>query len=242
MELQGREFGRWVVLCAATDKVYKNGRKSPQWLCRCSCGTVRSVSQHTLVAGKSKSCGCLQKDVAKRIIVANRKKYNPYVIRDDYVIMYTFKNEPFFVDIEDFGRIKSHCWRKNDNGYLATTINHSTVYLHRMIMRVSSKICIDHIGGSTTKHDNRKINLRLANHSQNGRNKEIQSNNTSGYPGVSWDKQRKGWSASVYLDGKEIYLGVYKDKNDAINARRMGEMQYYGEYSYEASRKHYEGG
>ena len=72
------------------------------------------------------------------------KKYNSFIIRDNYVILYTFKNEPFLVDIEDFGRIRNYCWRKSDNDYIITTINHHTVFLHRMIMNAPDNLDVDH--------------------------------------------------------------------------------------------------
>ena len=34
------------------------------WLCLCSCGTVFSAKGHNLKHGRTKSCGCLKRDVA----------------------------------------------------------------------------------------------------------------------------------------------------------------------------------
>lgn len=164
------------------------------------------------------------------------KRQNDFVVCKDYVILYTYKNEPFFVDLEDFGRIHKYCWRKNDSGYLCTTIKQKTVYLHRMIMNAASGIDVDHKHGSNTKHDNRKSNLRLATISQNQMNKERQTNNTSGCVGVSWNKKSQKWRARIHIDKKEIQLGEYRDIQDAVNARRNAEEKYFGEYGYNNSR------
>lgn len=51
VDISGMTFGRWTVL------EYVSGGK---WLCRCECGTEKEVSAHTLVKGKSLSCGCTQ--------------------------------------------------------------------------------------------------------------------------------------------------------------------------------------
>lgn len=57
-KLAGRVFGRLTVLPLV--------RMNPtMWLCRCECGTELYIRAATLKAGISKSCGCLQKDLAK---------------------------------------------------------------------------------------------------------------------------------------------------------------------------------
>lgn len=242
MELTGIKCGRWTVLQRATDYIDAKGRKFPKWTCRCECGVVRDVMQQCLVSGNSKSCGCLQRESAKHIAYTHRKKYNAYIVMHDYIIMYTNKNVPFFIDFCDFGKVYKHCWHENDNGYIVTTISHKTVYLHRYILNPPADRCVDHIGGSETKHNCRRYNLRVVTYSQNGRNKIKQSNNSSGYPGVKWDCSGSKWVANVYVDGKEIPLGRFETKQEAINARMRGEDEYYGEYSLRFSRQQHEGG
>ena len=43
-------------------------------------------------------------------------------------------------------------------------------------------------------------------------------NNTSGYRGVSWEKLRRKWCASVERKGKHFNLGRYDTKEEAVNA------------------------
>lgn len=59
INLKGRRFGRWLVLEETDER--KCG--SVAWLCKCDCGTVRTVSSNALLMGKSVSCGCYNKDV-----------------------------------------------------------------------------------------------------------------------------------------------------------------------------------
>ena len=56
---------------------------------------------------------------------------------------------------------------------------------------------------------------------------KIKSNNTSGYTGVTWDKKRKKWKAQLRFKGKNIYLGRYCNKKDAIKARKEAEEKYF---------------
>lgn len=75
---------------------------------------------------------------------------------------------------------------------------------------------IDHINGN--RQDNRIVNLRLADRSENKFNTKKPRNNTSGHKGVSWNKDREKWVARVSHYGKVKQLGYFKDKCTAINA------------------------
>lgn len=72
IDLSGAKFGRWTVL----EKAQKHpGNKKTYWKCKCDCGTVKDVDSFILRNGCSKSCGCLQKDIARKI--ANKKLHKP---------------------------------------------------------------------------------------------------------------------------------------------------------------------
>lgn len=81
---------------------------------------------------------------------------------------------------------------------------------------------IDHINHVTD--DNRIENLRLASKSGNASNRRIQKNNTSGVPGVSWSKDSGKWQAKCKLNGRNHYLGLFDDLDEAelvvISARK----------------------
>lgn len=55
----GDTFGRYRVLAKAESDAKHNAR----WLCRCECGVERVVMQQSLTAGRSKSCGCLHREI-----------------------------------------------------------------------------------------------------------------------------------------------------------------------------------
>jgi len=57
--LDGRRFGKLVVIHRVENYVKPNGKKESKWLCQCDCGkTTKVVSSH-LKSGMTKSCGCL---------------------------------------------------------------------------------------------------------------------------------------------------------------------------------------
>lgn len=61
--LTGQRFGRWVVIERAPDNVTPKGYHNIMWKCVCDCGTMKVVRGKTLLSGKSKSCGCLRKEL-----------------------------------------------------------------------------------------------------------------------------------------------------------------------------------
>lgn len=87
---------------------------------------------------------------------------------------------------------------------------------------------IDHINGEVS--DNRLINLRQATRSLNCANRSILKSNTSGHKGVGWHKAVNKWVAKIGVDGKEIYLGAFSSKDDAIAAYTTAAQKYFGEF------------
>ena len=70
--------------------------------------------------------------------------------------------------------------------------------------------------------------------SQNTRN--IQSNNTSGHRGVSFNKTKEKWQASIGIDNKQIYLGTFVTAEEASKAY----IKYVKENNTEHNYKDYE--
>ena len=62
-ELSGKRFGRLLVI--EKSGVTPNG--IILWKCLCDCGNIVSIRSTHLVNGKTKSCGCFQRDVASKL-------------------------------------------------------------------------------------------------------------------------------------------------------------------------------
>lgn len=54
----GKTYNRWTVLVKAPSRRSPGGQSRAYWTCECSCGAVKSVYSHSLLSGKSVSCGC----------------------------------------------------------------------------------------------------------------------------------------------------------------------------------------
>lgn len=105
--------------------------------------------------------------------------------------------------------------------------------MHNIIM--GSKY-IDHIGGFETRNDNRRNNLRIPKgiysfETYNNMNKKIQKNNKTGCTGVTWHKRDQIWESYISIDNERIYLGRFKNFNDAVNSRKQAEEELFKDYS-----------
>ncbi len=134
------------------------------------------------------------------------------------------------VDTEDIDRIIKYKWTIGTWGYAGTTIDNKSVLLHRFVLNEYDKNRIpDHINRNVL--DNRKCNLRIADKSDNAANSKVNSNNTSGVKGISWSKEVNGWRAYITRHKHRYELGIFKDKEKAIEARLDAEKKYFGEFA-----------
>ena len=79
--------------------------------------------------------------------------------------------------------------------------------------------------------NNRWDNLRPATRRQNGANRRLFKNNTSGWKGVSWAKTNRKWFASIRAGGKTKGLGHYDCGAAAHFAYLIAADKAYGEYA-----------
>ena len=226
----GDRYGRLTVIEEVEPKRSPCGATHRMIKCKCDCnGKETIVYLNGLRRGTTKSCGCLQREaISKRF-----KKENIYLIskKYGYVIGYTSNMDKFFIDYDDYEKVKKYCWYKNKDGYFdsvdKTTSKH--VKLHRLIMGFPDNRVVDHIDRDKT--NNRKSNLRLCTMKENCRNRSVLDSNKSGTPGVCWHKRDKKWQASITVNYKRIYLGSFVNKDEAIKARLEAEKKYYGSFS-----------
>lgn len=85
--------------------------------------------------------------------------------------------------------------------------------------------------------NNAKSNLREATSQQNGANRSMVSNNTSGVKGVHWNRKVKKWRAGIRVSSKIIHLGHFLNIDDAANAYAAAALKYFGDFSTGALRK-----
>ena len=86
---------------------------------------------------------------------------------------------------------------------------------------------IDH--RNRVQDDNRWAELRPATHTQNGRNRSLGKNNTTGVLGVS--KYGDRYRAVITVNRQNISLGLFNDVANAAAVRKQAEDRYYGEFA-----------
>jgi len=143
---------------------------------------------------------------------------------------------PFEIEDEDYEIISHYSWYLY-NGYPTTgirtyyngiCIGGRIIRLHQLLMGFAPEgLEWDHI--DRNKLNNRRDNFRLVTSRVNQYNKNLQSNNKTGYKGVSPNNRTGGFNAQIHdLNGKGINLGRYETIEEAIKARKEGEKKYWG--------------
>lgn len=139
----------------------------------------------------------------------------------------------YLFDLEDLHMIQSRNWYPDKDGYLVCGYYYFGRYqvsrFHRIVMHAKPGEIVDHI--DKNRKDNRKRNLRRCAFTENDRNRGLYSTNTSGVTGVFYDKERGMWLANISYNGKRVYIGRYKFKEDAVRARLSKEIELFGEYA-----------
>lgn len=122
-------------------------------------------------------------------------------------------------------------WVKNGKyqSYRSVRVRGKTYRVHRIIWLMLygkwPKHEIDHIDGDGL--NNRPSNLRDVTHQVNMANSKRTKNSESGVCGVRYHKQREKWNARIQIQGKEISLGLYDTKQEAITARERFDQRGY---------------
>jgi hypothetical protein len=141
------------------------------------------------------------------------------------------------VDDEDFEELVQHKWfvlsmssgpRASRKGRGRDGKKSKTILMHRQIMCAPSGMEVDHINHDSL--DNRRVNLRVCTHAQNGANQRKQSGTSSRFKGVTWDKSRQKWLAQIMVNRCHINLGRFVLEEDAARAYNRAASTHFGEF------------
>jgi hypothetical protein len=229
-DLTGCQFGRWTVLEQAEDYIYPSSQiHTARWRCQCSCEekTIRDINANRLLNGQSKSCGCLNRELASERL----KKTNKYDLSGDIGIGWTNNsNLEFYFDLKNFDKIKNYCWVSQKHGNMVKLVAKDVetgkqVKMHQVLGFTNC----DHI--DRNELNNLESNIRLCTRNQNAQNLSVSVRNTSGVIGVWWMKKDEVWGANIQVNKKRYHLGCFSNKKDAIRARLMAEKEYFKEFA-----------
>lgn len=119
----------------------------------------------------------------------------------------------FYIDANMVEKVSKEYWHYSTKGYIISNArNRPKQSLHRFVLGIAASdnsTIVDHINRS--KLDCRSQNLRVVTAQQNSMNRSIQSNNTTGYVGVTFSNRAKKYIAKIGLNDRDIYLGQSTD-------------------------------
>jgi len=116
------------------------------------------------------------------------------------------------------------------DGYLCVRCFGCLMLVHRVVWAMHHgywpPIEVDHING--IKSDNRIENLRKTTIKQNRQNSKLRWDNSTGEKGITFYPDRGTYLVRI----QNRYIGRFRSKEDAVDARLREEEKSYGEFSY----------
>jgi hypothetical protein len=136
----------------------------------------------------------------------------------------------------DLAELKWYAHKQRDDYYAARGMGRKIrkhISMHRVILErklgrslEKGEVC-DHANGNSL--DNRRTNLRIADHSTNGMNRKP-NKNTAKHKGITL-KASGLWHAGITVKDKYINLGNYTTPEAAATAYNHAAKEYFGEFA-----------
>lgn len=210
-DISGLRSGRLIAI-----ELSKINSRGAFWVCICDCGNKSIVIGSNLRNGRTKSCGCLRKELLiKRNTSHNMSKSAPYRTWRAMKNRCYNKKHPQYHDYGGRGVAVCDRW-----------LNSFENFYSDMGDKPTSQHSIDKIDNNGNYEPK---NCRWATATQQVRNQRISKRNTSGFTGVSFQTSTKKWRADIKVSEAHIYLGSFDNLEDACKARKDGEERYWGE-------------
>lgn len=124
------------------------------------------------------------------------------------------------------------CETKNGSGYIVIKIKRKLYDAHRLAFLYMTGSIPDEVDHKNCiRDDNSWSNLRPASHLENTQNRYESINNTSGFKGVHWHKNKKKWHANIRFNNKKIFLGSFNTAEEASKAYNEAAEKYHKEFA-----------
>jgi hypothetical protein len=200
-------YGRLTVL-----RKDQEANRNTKWICRCQCGTEKSIRESHLKSGATQSCGCLNRERCKtRFTTHGMTKSKEYAAWND---------------------MKQRCSNSNHRDYKyygarGISVSHELEdfdYFFRILGPRPDGYELDRIDNN---EGYTPTNIRWAKHSTQNHNRR-KFGNVSKYRGVSFDPRCSRWYANITFNKKTYYLGIFNSEVEAAIAYDSASTKFYG--------------
>ncbi len=153
-----------------------------------------------------------------------------FILIDSFVVQ---------IDRKDAHYLKEYNWhiakKENNRFYVVAAVKTvdkwTKIYLHRLILKnilgEDTNKLVDHANNDSL--DNRRSNLRYCSKAENNRNRKLNSNNKTGFKGVS--KSGNKYQAFIYVQGQPNYLGLFSTPEAGARAYRQAAKELHGVFA-----------
>lgn len=133
------------------------------------------------------------------------------------------------LDEKDYDYLCQWEWKLNRDGYAYRSLKGRNILIHRIITNATEGMEVDHKNGD--RLDNRRENLRVVLPKYNRWNKGMRKDNTFGFKGVGYSKQKGRCRADIKLNGTSMLIGYFTSIEDASEAYDDTASKLFGEYN-----------
>lgn len=198
----GTKFGRLTPISKIT------GLKNSKYVCVCECGRTTEVTRNSLRTGGTKSCGCLNKELASKRAKTHGQSGTP--IHNVWNGMITRCHNDKSISYKYYGgqgTLVCNDWRNSFKCFYDWAINNG----------YKIGLQIDRINPYGNYEPS---NCRWVTRSINAQNKKpFWTHDRFDGKGISFSKNRNKWVASIKYEGK-IHSKRFDTKEDAIAYRK----------------------
>lgn len=216
-DYEGHVFGRLLVrLDLGTVYNEKQTHKKRMVLAEClNCaGSVKSYIVASLKSGATKSCGCLQKEIAsKRLHQHGKSNTSTYSVWKGMNHRCFDSNHPAYKHYGGRGITVCERWANSFENFLAD---------------MGERPTNSEIDRTDNQQGYSPDNCKWVSVSENRFNQRKRKDNTSGKTGVRWKKTIKKWVVEIAKNGKLYHLGNFENLDDAIQRRKQAELEFFG--------------
>lgn len=173
----------------------------------CNCGSKFKAQTSSIKNGYTKSCGCLQKEIARQAQTKHGLSRTPlYRTWAGIIKRTTNPNDSGYENYGGRGIIMCDEWKNDFNLFHEWAVSNG----------YKVGLTIDRINNDGNYEPN---NCRWATSLVQAQNTRLlRSSNKSGYRGVSWYKSYNKWIAQISVNYKKINLGYFFTKIEAAKA------------------------